>query len=44
MRVRKIGMLHDYLTKMKSEFKVEKIALLGGIVINTDFGIDTFFS
>ena len=37
-------MLHDYLGQVKNEFKVDKIALLGGIVINTDFGIDDYFS
>jgi len=37
-------MLHDYFRTVKSEFKVEKIGLLGGIVINTDFGIDDYFS
>jgi hypothetical protein len=37
-------MLHSYLRKVKNEFKVEKVALLGGIVINTDFGIDDYFS
>jgi len=38
------AMLHDYLKEMKSEFSVDKIALLGGIVINTDYGIDDYFS
>ena len=37
-------MLHKYLREVKSEFKVDKICLLGGIVINTDFGIDDYFS
>ncbi len=37
-------MLHEYLKAIKSEFKVDKIGLLGGIVINTDFGIDDYFS
>jgi hypothetical protein len=37
-------MLHEYLKKVKNEFSVDKIALLGGIVINTDFGIDDYFS
>jgi len=37
-------MLHNYLKNMKEAFKVDKIALLGGIVINTDFGIDDYFS
>ncbi|MEM7551000.1 MAG: hypothetical protein AAF363_15050 [Bacteroidota bacterium] len=37
-------MLHEYLKTMKDEFSVDKIALLGGIVINTDYGIDDYFS
>lgn len=37
-------MLHQHLSKVRDEFKVDKIALLGGIVINTDFGIDDYFS
>ncbi|MEM6845502.1 MAG: hypothetical protein AAF632_25030 [Bacteroidota bacterium] len=37
-------MLHEHLRVVKSEFKVDKIGLLGGIVINTDFGIDDYFS
>jgi hydrogenase maturation factor HypF (carbamoyltransferase family) len=37
-------MLHEYLREVKHEFKVDKICLLGGIVINTDFGIDDYFS
>lgn len=36
-------MIHGYLAKTKSEFKVEKVALLGGIIINTDYGIDDYF-
>jgi hypothetical protein len=38
------SMLHEYLSLVKNEYKVDKIALLGGIVINTDFGIDDYFS
>lgn len=37
-------MLHEHLHVVKDEFKVDKIALLGGVVINTDFGIDDYFS
>jgi len=37
-------MLHEHLRAVKSEFKIDKIALLGGVVINTDFGIDDYFS
>jgi hypothetical protein len=37
-------MLHDHLKQVKNEFKIDKIVLLGGVVINTDFGIDDYFS
>ena len=37
-------LLHENLKIVKNEFKVDKIALLGGIVLNTDFGIDDYFS
>jgi len=36
-------MIHRYLTKTKAEFKVDKVALLGGIIINTDYGTDDYF-
>ncbi len=36
-------LIHEYLHYTKSEFKVEKIALLGGIIINTDYGVDDYF-
>ena len=36
-------LVHDYLHQTRSEFKVDKVALLGGIVINTDYGIDDYF-
>lgn len=36
-------MVHHYLAKCKDEFKVNKIALLGGIIINTDYGVDDYF-
>lgn len=35
--------IHDYLKATKDEFHVEKIVLLGGIVINTEFGVDDYF-
>jgi hypothetical protein len=37
------SMIHDYLAKTKSEFKVNQIALLGGIIINTEYGFDDYF-
>ncbi len=36
-------LIHEYLHATKNEFKVEKIALLGGIIINTDYGVDDYF-
>ncbi|MEM9679088.1 MAG: hypothetical protein AAF901_02090 [Bacteroidota bacterium] len=36
-------MVHDYLKTCKDEFNVEKVALLGGIIINTDYGLDDYF-
>ncbi len=36
--------IHDYLHAAKDEFKIEKIALLGGIIINTDYGLDDYFA
>lgn len=36
-------LVHEYLHQTKAAFKVDKIALLGGIVINTDYGIDDYF-
>jgi hypothetical protein len=35
--------VHQYLKSCKDEFHVEKIALLGGIIINTDYGLDDYF-
>ena len=35
--------IHEYLHEVKNEFKVDKIALLGGIIINTDYGVDDYF-
>ncbi|MEM6516629.1 MAG: hypothetical protein AAF688_10640 [Bacteroidota bacterium] len=32
-----------YIKSCKSEFKVNKVALLGGIIINTDYGLDDYF-
>jgi hypothetical protein len=36
--------LHRQLKATKNEFKCEKIALLGGIIINTDYGLDDYFA
>ena len=35
--------IHEYLKVCKDEFHVDKITLLGGIVINTDHGFDDYF-
>ena len=35
--------VHDYLKTCKDEFNVEKVTLLGGIIINTDYGLDDYF-
>ncbi|MEM9325270.1 MAG: hypothetical protein AAGA85_06430 [Bacteroidota bacterium] len=35
--------VHDHISACKDEFHVEKIALLGGIIINTDYGLDDYF-
>jgi len=36
-------MLYEYLRATKTDLKVERIALLGGIIINTDYGVDDYF-
>ncbi|MBB3698192.1 hypothetical protein KMW28_17460 [Flammeovirga yaeyamensis] len=35
--------IHEYIKACKSEFHVDKITLLGGIVINTELGTDDYF-
>ncbi|NET31733.1 MAG: hypothetical protein F6K19_06990 [Cyanothece sp. SIO1E1] len=35
--------VHQYLKSCKDEFHVDKIALLGGVIINTDYGLDDYF-
>ncbi|KXX66819.1 hypothetical protein [Flammeovirga sp. SJP92] len=35
--------VHEYLKACKDEFHVDKVTLLGGIVINTDYGLDDYF-
>ncbi|MEL7341846.1 MAG: hypothetical protein AAGM67_15295, partial [Bacteroidota bacterium] len=35
--------IHDHLKACKDEFKADKVTLLGGIIINTDYGLDDYF-
>ena len=35
--------VYDYLKECKDEFHVERVTLLGGIIINTDYGLDDYF-
>ncbi len=35
--------IHDHIASCKNEFHVDKITLLGGIIINTDYGLDDYF-
>ncbi|MCI4669476.1 MAG: hypothetical protein MRZ79_15180 [Bacteroidia bacterium] len=35
--------IHDHLKTCKDEFKVDTVVLLGGIIINTDYGLDDYF-
>lgn len=35
--------IHEHLKTCKDEFPVEKVTLLGGIIINTDYGLDDYF-
>lgn len=35
--------IHNYIKVCKDEFHVDKITLLGGIIINTEYGIDDYF-
>lgn len=35
--------VHEYLKTCKDEFHVDKVTLLGGIIINTDYGVDDYF-
>ncbi|PQJ16764.1 hypothetical protein BST99_03435 [Aureicoccus marinus] len=35
--------IHEYLKTCKDEFPVDKVTLLGGIIINTDYGLDDYF-
>lgn len=35
--------IHDYIQDCKKEFSVDKVVLLGGVIINTDYGLDDYF-
>ncbi|MEO0528899.1 MAG: hypothetical protein AAFZ89_16825 [Bacteroidota bacterium] len=35
--------IHDHIIACKDEFPVDSITLLGGIIINTDYGLDDYF-
>lgn len=35
--------IHEHLKTCKDEFHVDKVTLLGGIIINTDYGLDRLF-
>lgn len=35
--------VHDHIRTCKDEFHVDKVTLLGGIIINTDYGLDDYF-
>ncbi|WP_422083082.1 hypothetical protein [Ulvibacterium sp.] len=35
--------IHDHIKSCKEEFHVDKVTLLGGIIINTDYGLDDYF-
>lgn len=35
--------IHEHLKSCKAEFHIDKVALLGGIIINTDYGLDDYF-
>lgn len=35
--------IYEYIKTCKDEFPVDKVALLGGIIINTDYGLDDYF-
>ena len=35
--------IHDHLITCKNEFHVDRVTLLGGIIINTDYGLDDYF-
>jgi hypothetical protein len=35
--------IHDHIKVCKDEFHVDHVTLLGGIIINTDYGLDDYF-
>ncbi len=35
--------VHEHLSSCKDEFPVDTVTLLGGIIINTDYGLDDYF-
>lgn len=35
--------IHEHIKFCKNEFHVDKVTLLGGIIINTDYGLDDYF-
>lgn len=35
--------IHNHILTCKNEFHVKKVTLLGGIIINTDYGLDDYF-
>ena len=35
--------IHEHIETCKTEFHVNKVTLLGGIIINTDYGLDDYF-
>ncbi|MEO0895341.1 MAG: hypothetical protein AAFY71_02900 [Bacteroidota bacterium] len=36
--------IHDHIKTCKDEFSVDKVVLLGGVIINTDYGLDDYFA
>ncbi len=35
--------IHEHIKSCKGEYHVDKVTLLGGIIINTDYGLDDYF-
>jgi hypothetical protein len=35
--------VYDYLKQCRDQFRVDRVTVLGGIVINTDYGLDDYF-
>ena len=35
--------IHEYVKECKDEFHVDRVVLLGGVIINTDYGVDDYF-